>query len=369
MSALIIVMVVLGTVLTVVGFARLFARPVFLPKAQAPERAPVISVIIPARDEADNLGRLLPSLNAQSLKPREILVVDDQSSDDTAGVARRHGAKVVSGVTPPDGWVGKSWACRQGAEAAEGEVFLFLDADLELEADALARLAAHAADHPSAVISACPWHRIEWPYEGLSVFFNLVMVGGIGAFTRRGWQADGVGLFGQTLWISRACYEETGGHELVRGLVLENLSLAREFESRGIERHCFLGRGAISMRMFPEGYGQLVASWSKGFSRGAGLVAKVPLVLSSLGLTGLMILMMCAFFSPLGDRNSLVVLAVAWLVVTLMLWRWMRLVGGFSLANALLFPISLMFYQGLFARSLSQQRRGGTVKWKGRDVA
>ncbi|MEP4076960.1 glycosyltransferase [Haloferula sp.] len=362
-------MAAIGGILSVVGFARLFARPAFLPKRKAPQSAPTISVVVPARDEAENLGRLLPSLNGQTLMPKEVLVVDDQSSDSTADVARSFGARVVDGVTPPEGWYGKPWACRQGVEVASGEVLLFLDADVELEEDALARMAAHAVDHPAAVISVCPWHRIEKVYEEFSVFFNLLMTGGIGAFTRRGWAAKGVGLFGQLMWISRDLYDEIGGHGRVRNRVLENFHLSRDFESMGVERHCFLGRGAVSMRMFPGGFDELVASWAKGFAGGAGLVAKVPLILSSLGLTGLMVLMMCGLSSPFGDAKSLAVLVGIWLVVAVILFRWMRMVGKFSLLNALLFPVSLMFYQSLFARSLLQQKRGRTVKWKGRDVA
>lgn len=369
MSTAIIMVALIGAVLAVGGFCLLFARPAFLPARRAPDEPPSISVVIPARDEAGNLGRLLTSLNAQSLRPGEVLVVDDQSSDGTAEVARSLGARVVDGVVPPEGWYGKPWACRQGAEAASGEVLLFLDADLELEKDAMARMAAYAVEHPGAVISVCPWHRIERPYEELSVFFNLLMTGGIGAFTRRGRTAGGVGLFGQLMWIPRKCYDEIGGHEGVRNRVLENFHLSRELESRGVERHCFLGRGAVSMRMFPGGYGELVASWSKGFAGGADLTAKTPLVFSALGLTGLMILTVCWLFTPFGDGRSLLILVGVWVVVAMLLFRWMRLVGGFSLWNALLFPVSLLFYQGVFARSLRQQRKGGTVKWKGRDVA
>ena len=86
-------------------------------------------MIIPARNEAHNLPRLLESLASQSVQPREVIVVDDGSTDDTAEIARRHGAEVLVSKPLPEGWRGKPWACHQGAEAASGDLLCFVDAD------------------------------------------------------------------------------------------------------------------------------------------------------------------------------------------------------------------------------------------------
>ena len=308
-------------------------------------------------------------LGGQDLKPLEWIVVDDQSEDGTAEVARAHGARVIPGKPLPDGWFGKPWACQQGADEAEGEVFLFLDADVELEEDALSRMAAEAARKPDAVLSVCPWHRTEQVYEQLSVFFNLLMVGGIGAFTWKGDEAKGIGLFGQTMWISRSIYQKVGGHHKVRRIVLENFHLARELEKMDVERACYVGRGCVLMRMFPGGYDEMVSSWAKGFSSGAGLTPVPAMSLSVLWLTGLMILSVNVVLLSLGDRWSAGLGIGLYLMAALMLGRLFRMVGGFSWWSALLFPVSLFFYQGLFGGALLRKRGGGTVKWKGRDVA
>jgi glycosyltransferase involved in cell wall biosynthesis len=83
--------------------------------AGSPERTPVVSVIIPARNEEHNLPTLLRSLATQPLKPHEIIVVDDGSTDRTAELARQLGAMVVASKPLPEGWRGKTWACHQGA--------------------------------------------------------------------------------------------------------------------------------------------------------------------------------------------------------------------------------------------------------------
>ena len=82
-----------------------------------------ISIIIPARNEERTLGQLLHSIAHQTLKPHEIIVIDDQSEDATAEVARRDGCIVMTSKNLPEGWTGKPWACWQGAQMATGDIF------------------------------------------------------------------------------------------------------------------------------------------------------------------------------------------------------------------------------------------------------
>jgi 4,4'-diaponeurosporenoate glycosyltransferase len=102
-------------------------------RAGAAGSPPSLSVIIPARNEEHNLPTLLRSLHSQSLRPGEIIVVDDGSTDRTADTARQLGATVVPSRPLPEGWRGKTWACHQGAQSARGELLLFLDADTWFE--------------------------------------------------------------------------------------------------------------------------------------------------------------------------------------------------------------------------------------------
>lgn len=371
MSAAVAISFVCGAVVSLISGGLLFARLRRVPAARrlgsgAPPR---ISVIIPARDEAANLGRLLPSLATQTTPAHEILVIDDQSRDDSAAVAGRHGATVISGEDLPDGWYGKPWACQQGAGRAGGDWLLFLDADLRLEPDALERFGDLVDRDPGAVFSICPWHAVEKPYEQGSVFFNLLMLGGIGAFTFRGHRAAGIGLFGQSMLISRTLYREVGGHRRVRRTVLENFHLAREFERLGISRKCYLGEGCVSMRMFPGGPREMIDSWTKGFSSGAGLSSRLGLVLASVWLSGLMMMTVSLFLLPLLEPRHLPPVAAAHLAVALSLAWLFRRAGRFRWWNALGFPASLMFYQWAFMRSVIRKRRGEQTQWKGRDVA
>jgi hypothetical protein len=108
--------------------------------ASAPASAPGVSIIIPARNEEHNLPRLLRSLAAQPVTPKEIMVVDDGSTDRTAELARQLGATVIPSQPLPDGWRGKTWACHQGANDSTSDRLLFVDADTWFEPDGLARI-------------------------------------------------------------------------------------------------------------------------------------------------------------------------------------------------------------------------------------
>lgn len=92
-------------------------------------RPPRVSVIIPARNEERRIGRLLDSLDRQTVRPHEVIVVDDQSSDLTGSLASGRGASVVTGGPLREDWCGKPWACWRGACASTGDLLLFLDAD------------------------------------------------------------------------------------------------------------------------------------------------------------------------------------------------------------------------------------------------
>lgn len=333
----------------------------------APKPLCKISVIIPARNEEANLGRLLPSLQSQEFPPFEIIVVDDQSTDFTAKVAEENGARVIPGLTLPDGWLGKPWACQQGANTAEGDWLLFLDADTIVEESGLFNI-GYLAREENAVHSICPYHRVEQPYEQLSAFFNVIMVLGMNAFTWKGRDAEGIGLFGQALFLSKKNYFLCGGHEAVKFEILENFQFSRFVAEKGLLRRCYLGKNTISMRMFPEGFDDLVAGWSKGFVSGADNTPKNALIGISIWLSALIMITISLTFQPLAS------LAVAWTVSGLYLlgvlqsWYLFRRVGSFSPLAAIFFPVPLFFYQGLFFQALRRKKKGGTVQWKGRDV-
>lgn len=346
--------------------ARFRAVPHLAPGA--PKPLVKVSVIIPARDEEENLARLLPSLKEQDFPAHEIVVVSDQSTDNTASLSTDLGARVIEGDPLPAGWYGKPWACQQGADAATGDWYLFLDADTVLEPGGLLRIADLSHDSTS-VHSICPHHRVKHAYEQLSAFFNIIMILGMNAFTLKGSSAKKIGLFGQALFISREQYDKVGGHEPVKHEVLENFHLSRFLTEAGYTCRCYLGRGTVWMRMFPTNLTDLVAGWSKGFVSGADNTPKSALVGISIWLSGLIMTVVALTFIPLASGPTLYGIAALYLLGVIQSLYLMKSAGNFSFLSALLFPIGLAFYQAVFFRALRRKKRGGAVQWKGRHVS
>jgi 4,4'-diaponeurosporenoate glycosyltransferase len=322
-------------------------------------------VIVPARDEEERLPALLESLNRQEAAPLEVIVVDDHSRDRTAELAGRLGARVLPAPPLPPGWTGKTWACWNGALAARGERLLFLDADTVVEPGGLERILRLPAAEPG-VHTICPWHRVIRPYEQLSAFFNLAMVAGMNAFTPLGTHAGRQGLFGQSMLVAKGDYRAAGGHEAVRGRILENLFLARRFGEKGIVPRCRVGRGTLSMRMFPEGPASVARGWGKAFASGAGATPLAAIIPFSIWLSGAATVPLLA---PLGATagHRIAIAAVYLAYAGQIAWQ-LRRVGSYSSLAGLLYPIPLAFYFAVFFGFLVKARRGRTARWRGRDV-
>ena len=320
-----------------------------------------LSVIIPARNEEVNLPKLLRSLAAQSVKPKEIIVVDDASTDRTAEIARHNGARIITSLPLPDGWRGKTWACHQGAQAAAGQLFLFLDADTWFKPEGLARVLVEFQAAGGGALSVAPYHVVRDFHEQFSAFFNLVMLASTGAFTLLGDRCSAQRLVGQFLLIDRAAYQLGGGHEAVKGRILENFWFSKQLQAALVPMRCRSGRGVFSFRMYPDGWRQLVAGWTKGFASGAGQTPWPILLLIIIWLGGL-------FFTPIGlltKGEPLPWLVVYALCAAQVNWL-LRRAGTFHWSAALFYPVLVLFFFTVFARSVF--RSGKTVNWKGRNI-
>jgi len=324
---------------------------------------PAVTVIIPARDEEANLPRLLGSLPRSELCPAQVLVVDDASSDRTAEMARQYGATVISAAPVPAGWIGKTWPCQVGARRAQGEVLLFLDADVWFEPDGYAKLLDTFLGGPGA-LSVAPYHITRRFHETFSSFFNLMQMGGTNAFTPWTRRTSPAGLFGPCLVIRRSDYLRTGGHEAVRTQVLENFAFGRILLRQGIACRLRGGRGALNTRMYPTGWRDLCAGWSKAFTAGANASPLSARVLVSFWIGGLIVttaVTAVACLKP-GHPN----LNVWWVVYTayvLQIYRHLHLIGEFPWWTAPVYPLPLAFFLALF---ISAVLFPGRARWKGR---
>ena len=330
-----------------IGFLLLWRMP--RPPRSTTEGPIDCTVIVPARDEAANLERLLPSVVPVAA---EVVVVDDGSTDGTAQVASRLGATVVDAGEPPAGWLGKPWACATGAGHASHDTMVFLDADVVVEPGGLARIVAAQLAN-GGLVSVQPWHAVQRPYEMLSAFPNLVGVMGVGAFTIAGRRTAPRGAFGPCIAIDRATYDTIGGHEAVKNDVIEDVALARRAVRAGPVT-LFGGREVLRYRMYPDGFGPLWRGWAKNLGGGAGATHPIVLALVIAWMSGLL---QAPFTAP-------------WLygVFAVQLWWLFRRIGSFGVVTALLYYLPLVFFLAVFAWSTVVTVLGRPVSWRGRSV-
>ena len=361
---------ILETAIVLIGLAAtavLFYRFPRLPaKTVQTNTPPTISVIIPARNEEKNLGLLLGDIALAEIRPFEVICADDASEDRTAELAREYGVRLISIFDKPEGWNGKSWACQQGAEAAKGEILLFLDADVRLSKDGLSRLIrAYMAN--GATISVQPFHRSEKCYEQLSLIFNLVQIAANG--TALGWGKP-IGLYGPVVMISRSEYFAGGGHEAVRDSIVEDMAMGMHLSDLGFCFRDFVGDGDISFRMYGGGVKSLLEGWTKNLASGAARTSIPVFVLVFFWISSLISVpyhMIAALFAS--DWKLFALYGVLYIIWVLLIRLLSTKIGRFRVGSALLYPIPLAVFLGIFALSAVKKTFRMKVRWKGREIS
>jgi glycosyltransferase involved in cell wall biosynthesis len=342
---------VAATVHTAVNTALLRVPPAAAP---VPER---VSVLLPARNEAERVGPTLTALLASTHVPDlQVVVLDDASTDGTADVVASIAAGdprvllVRSADEPPAGWLGKPWACARLADLAGpvSGVLVFLDADVRLAPDGLARTVRLLREAELGFVSPYPrqvagsiGERLLQPLLQWS-FLTLLPLR-LAEHTPRSSMAV---ANGQLLAIDADLYRRSGGHRAVAGAVLEDVALARALRAAGGHGGMTNGTGIATCRMYQ--------SWPEvrdGYAKSLWAAGGSPL--GSAAQVGLLLALYCrpdpvAYAAGVASR----VLAA-------------RRTGGRALPDALLHPASIAAYAYLTALSLVRQRRGA-ITWKDR---
>ena len=349
------------------GFLLFYRFPELQPKKRELITGIKISIIIPARNEENNLPVLLESLNRQTITPHEVIVVNDSSTDKTAETAKSYGVKVIESGRLPGGWLGKPWGCHRGAHTSEGDLLIFLDADTFLEPHALEKI-VYNFEKNNGAFSIFPYHCIKKFHEAFSAIFNLLQLAGMYKSPLYK-NPEPTGMFGPSLVIPRSDYFKAGGHEYVKGEVLEHYVMAGVLNRHNIPVRLFSGKGTLNVRMYPEGFKSLVSGWSKSFAHGADLTPRLNMYLSSLWISGLTVSSVFFGYSLFSaDIFYIVTWSIVYLVYVIHLLILFRSAGNFPIWSAVFYPVTLLFFLAVFFITLFKISKNRQMEWKGRKV-
>jgi len=229
---------------------------------------PLVTAIIPAKDEEATLADCLRSVQAQSYPNLEILIIDDRSVDGTLAIARAIAegdprVKVVAIEDLPPGWTGKTHALHVATHQARGVWFWFLDADTRHEPDSLSIVLEYARTRDAQMASLLPelrcetfWERVVQPLAG------IVLIQSFPLFWCNDPKRKMAFANGQYILIHRDAYAKAGGHEAVRDKFVEDIYLAKRVKEVGLSSRTAIAHGIGSTRMYTS-LPQILRGWSR----------------------------------------------------------------------------------------------------------
>jgi chlorobactene glucosyltransferase len=334
-----------------------------------------VSILIPARNEAANIGDTIRSLIAQPDPGLEILLLDDHSSDGTAEIASQAAegdqrVRVLAGRPLPPGWLGKAWACQQLGEQAQGDILIFSDADVRWQPGAVAALVAHIENTRADLLTAWPqqiaitWaERLVVPLMAFSVLGYLPVL----AVHHIPWTAFAAAI-GQCLVFRRSAYQQIGSHAAVRQSVVDDMAFAWAIKRAGLRLRLADSAGMLKTRMY-HNWNEVRQGFAKNILAGHA---------NSLALLGLSTLFhWAAFVFPW------LWLALGWLSRPASAYPWMPLtlvLLGISLRavttaisrqrldDAIFLPFSVLLMTVIAAQGVKWRLNGGP-RWKGRTLS
>ena len=343
-----------------------------------PVNRPLVSVIVPARNEARNIEGCAHAALRATWPALEVVVVDDRSTDATAEIARAMAhrdarLRVVENPELPHGWFGKPWACLTGAAHAKGEILCFTDADARHGRELVARAVAAMESRALAMLSVTGhqelgsfWERVIQP----QVFWMIASRYGGTETVNRSRRASDKIANGQCIFVRRDAYEAIGGHAAVRDQVAEDVALAQRMFAAGVRTELVLGRAELTTRMYTS-LREIMAGWRKNVFAGGReampwgrfgqmLFPLLLLLVPALTLVPPIVLLLSGFVElPSWAVTGAAIALVAEIATRAMVYRWMAA----PVRYALLFPLGAAVFAVIALQAIA---RGSRVEWKGR---
>ena len=358
----------LGTLYAAVTLVNL---AVFRAPPPARGRGAPVSVLIPARDEAANIAAALDCVLAQEGADLEVVVCDDGSTDGTAGIVAARAAtdprvRLIRGIPLPPGWNGKQHACHQLAAAARHPRLLFLDADVRLAPDAVARMSGYLDDHRLALVSGFPRQITRTLCEIVAIPQILVLLLGYLPFPMarllpsRGFAAG----CGQLMLVEASAYRKAGGHAAFRDRMHDGLNLPRNVRATGGWTDILDATPLAHVRMY-DNWADIRDGFTKNATEGMAKPVALP-VWTVLLAGGHLMPPLVALAAWATDRTEVATVAGAttalvFLARAALAWKMRQ-----HPLSVLLHPVGVVVTLAIQWSALLGRRRGTQAVWRGR---
>lgn len=347
------------------------------------EKTPLVSILIPARNEEQNIENILSSCLSQDYPFVEIIVLDDQSDDRTAEIVRSFSeehpkVRLEQGIERPPGWLGKPWACHQLSKKATGDIFVFVDADVWFEPTTVSKIIHELKS--SDMITVWPEQKVVGFWEKMVIpmiyhtLFTLLpakyverdprwMPGRL----RKIFSEQFAAACGQFLALNRSAYQQIGGHRTVQQQIVEDVELAKAAKRNKLKLKMYHGAAQVYCRMYDspsEIWNGLRKNFFVGFNKNVFLF----LLMAVLHFM-VFILPYGLFIYYLANASWVLFSLSSAILFMILLQRWV-LDHKFSWNPliSLLHPVSVFWFQLLGIRCLADHLLGIQPKWKGRSV-
>jgi hypothetical protein len=342
------------------------------PPAAGPLLLPMVSVLIPARDEANSITPAVATVLASTGVAFEVVVMDDGSTDGTAAIVEAlaladRRVRLEHAPSLPAGWNGKQHACWALAHAAKGDVLCFMDADVRPAPEAVSRMAAFLMRRDAALVSGFPRQITQtWMEWLLLPLIHFVLLGFLPiARMRQGTDPSLAAGCGQFMMVRRADYFAAGGHAAIRRTMHDGLLLPRLLRQSGRRTDLADLTGLVVCRMYANAR-QVWQGLAKNATEGLAAPARILpvsllLALGQVAPFGLGILLWLRGASLLATLTVAVAIACAWLPRVLAAARFRQ-----DWRSALLHPFGIATLLAVQWYALTRQIAGAKVSWKER---
>jgi glycosyltransferase involved in cell wall biosynthesis len=341
------------------------------PDAPVDVPLPPLVVLIPARNEAGGIAACIEAVRRSDHPSFDVRVFDDGSTDGTGDLARAAGARVETGADEPlpEGWKGKPWALQRATRSLDGEWILFLDADVRVTPEALARVHAYAVRENLDFLSGFGrltmegfWEKVIQPSVG-----GLILAGNDLDAVNDASKPDKVIANGQLILVRRSAYEAVGGHGAVRDDILDDVGLAKAFVSKGFAARTLMMRDLFSCRMYTN-LRELWYGWTKNLYAGIGHRRDRVAFLCGFLFVEFLLPYLVLLGALATRRWDVAAMAGALVALIHGVRYWMDGIFGQDRRFGLFQPLGATMLIGLLIDS-SRRSRAGSVLWKGRRYA